>query len=368
MRADRRNRATTRAGRWLLGVALMLGCGGEANDPPRSVRVAPPTALAASLEEVRDSLQALADRGLAVSVAVAREDGLLWSEALGYADPVERRPATAETRYRIYSLAKPMTAMAAARLMEHGRLDPEAPVQRYVPAFPEKRATITPMHLATHTSGIRHYNGPEEARGRRHCESVEDALPFFSRDSLLHSPGERETYSSWGYVLLSAVVEEAAGLPFTEAMQNWVFGPAGMTGTVLDDPGTPGPNRANFYREAPEGTVELEEPVDNTCKWGAGGFLSTAEDVARFALTMVHGDLVSRPTRQLFLRGSSTYTAQGVGAGGTAFLVADAERRLGIALLSNVTGETLGPALQRLARRIHEAVRVDPDAITEAGG
>jgi CubicO group peptidase (beta-lactamase class C family) len=88
--------------------------------------------------------------------------------------------------------------------MEQRKLDPAAPIQRYVPGFPDKGAPITALQLAEHTSGIRHYAGDDEARSQRHCADVTAAMEIFADDPLVHAPGRRETYSSWGYVLLSA--------------------------------------------------------------------------------------------------------------------------------------------------------------------
>jgi serine beta-lactamase-like protein LACTB, mitochondrial len=212
------------------------------------------------------------------------------------------------------------------------------------------------MQLATHISGIRQYVDEAEGRSPQHCESVEDALALFSEDPLVHPPGERETYSSWGFVLLSAVIQGAGEEAFPEVMRRLVFEPAGMVSTVLDDPGRSTEHRTAFYREAAGGVIEPEGPVNNTCKWGAGGFVSTAEDVAHFGLAMIDGSLVSEPSQQLFLRGNSVYSAQGVGAGGTAFLVVDAEHGLAISLLAHVTGNSVGPALQEIAREIHRGV------------
>lgn len=336
--------------------ALLVGCGGASKEPTNSIGISPPDALKAPVAKTREQLRSLSETGIGISVAVATAEGTIWSEAHGYADVAEGSPTTPQTRFRIYSIAKPMTAVAAARLMERGQLDPNSPVQAYVPAFPEKAGTITPMHLATHTSGIRHYADETESQSQRHCDSVEDAVAIFSSDPLLHAPGAQETYSSWGYVLLSAVVQDVAGQNFTEALDEVVFKPVGMTNTGLDDPSQPMANRASFFREADNGTIEAAADVDNTCKWGAGGFVSTAEDVARFGVAMVNGSLISDQSLALFLRGNSVYSAQGIGVGGTAFLIVDAEHELAISLLANVTGETLGPALQAIASDLHRSV------------
>lgn len=253
-----------------------------------------------------------------------------------------------------------MTAAAAARLLEAGRLDPNAPVQRYVPDFPDKGSPITPMHLATHSSGIRHYADEAEASNSRHCARVADALEVFADDPLVHAPGEGETYSSWGFVLLSGVLENAAEQRYEQAMDDLVFQPAGAGSFVLDDPTKEVPGRTRFYHETTPGTFSLADEVDNTCKWGAGAWLGTAGEVAQFGLALVDESFLSPRTQQLFLRGQPTFRSQGVGTGGTAFLIVDDAQNLSIALLANAAGDTVGPALQEAAGRLYEVFASGP--------
>ncbi|MDX1568499.1 MAG: serine hydrolase domain-containing protein, partial [Longimicrobiales bacterium] len=339
-------------------------------DPEGSAQLPIRTAVASpeyesAIDSSRAVLRAAAAEGVGVAAAVAVEGEIIWLEGAGYADRTDRAPVDpGTTRFRVYSVTKPMTAAAPARLMERGRLDPSAPVQRYVSDFPEHPAhptPITPMHLATHTSGIRHYADEGEAANRRHCETVEEALTLFRDDPLVHPPGDGETYSSWGYVLLSAVLEGATASTYSEVMEEWVFEPTGMARTVLDDPTATVEGRAAFYEEV-EGGEEPDrlrpaEPVDNTCKWGAGAYLSTAGDVARFGAAMLDPGFLSPPSLELFMRGEDVYRAQGVGAGGAAFLVVDRGASLIVALLSNAVGEGAGPAAQRATAAIHDWFR-----------
>lgn len=364
MKKDRTIASMSRAACVILAVAVVPGA---CEDPPGTSLPVRTTVSspdhAALIDSARSHLRRAADPGVGLAAAVTVGGRLVWLEGVGYADlegqaPVE--PGT--TRFRIYSVTKPMTAVAAARLMERGGLDPSAPIARYLPDPPPAAETVTPMQLATHTSGIRHYRG-QEAANLRHCATVSEAISIFRDDPLVHPPGERETYSSWGFVLLSAVVEGAGGSPFSESMDRLVFGPAGMSRTVLDDPTRPVEGRASFYEEAAPVTVESEgertgivepaSPVDNTCKWGAGAYLSTAEDVARFGAAMLDGDFLSPRSLELFMRGEDVYRVQGIGTGGAAFLSVDRTRSLSVALLSNASGETAGPEARRTAEAIH---------------
>jgi len=93
-----------------------------------------------------------------VSVAVVQNGQPVWSAGFGMADLEDSAPATASTLYRLGSISKSITAVAILQLYERGKLDLDAPVQKYCPAFPPKDSPITSRQLLAHLSGIRHYN------------------------------------------------------------------------------------------------------------------------------------------------------------------------------------------------------------------
>src|SRR5712691_3853581 len=143
----------------------------------------PPTPYAAVVARARAIACArLADHIPGLAVAVAVDGRIVWSEAFGYADLDAKTPATPATQFRIGSVSKPLTAAAVAQLYEQGKLDLDAPVQRYVPSFPDKGYPITTRQLAGHLAGIRNYRGDEPLLNR-HFDSVRDGLAIFEHDS-----------------------------------------------------------------------------------------------------------------------------------------------------------------------------------------
>lgn len=221
--------------------------------------------------------------GLSVAVGVNGE--VVWSEGFGFADLESRVPATPLTKFRIGSVSKTLTADAIARLVQEGRLDLDAPVQQYVPSFPEKRWPLTSRQVAGHLGGIRHYQGMESVtEGRRTYPSVILSLRIFRDDTLLFEPGTQYSYSSYGYNLLSAVVQSAVAEPFLSYIDRVVFERLGMRHTVADYVDSIIPYRTRYYSRGRggEGTRNAVF-VDNSYKWAGGGFLSTPEDLVRFA-------------------------------------------------------------------------------------
>ena len=97
-------------------------------------------------------------------------------------------PVWPTTRFRIGSISKPPTATALMKLVEAGKIDLDAPVQKYVPSFPDKGAVITVRMVAGHLGGIRHYRG-EEFTIQRHYGSVLEGLQVFENDPLAFSAG-----------------------------------------------------------------------------------------------------------------------------------------------------------------------------------
>ena len=93
--------------------------------------------------------------GLALTIVVGKK--IAVSRAYGFADLENQVPVTTATLFRTGSIAKPMTSVAAMALYQAGKLDLDAPVQKYCPAFPKKQWTITTRELLGHLSGIRHY-------------------------------------------------------------------------------------------------------------------------------------------------------------------------------------------------------------------
>lgn len=238
------------------------------------------------------------DRIPGLSVAVAHGGRVVWAAGYGFADLENFVPATATTVYRTASIGKALTATAVMQLVEAGELDLDVPIQRYCPVFPEKRWPITTRNLLGHTSGIRHYGGPnEEAElfNTVHYDDVEGPLEIFAADTLLFEPGTAHLYSTFGYDVLGCVLEGAAGLPFMRYMEDRVFSPAGMADTRDDDPRAVIPRRAEGYLLA-DGELRNSRAVDMSSKLPAGGYVTTAVDLARFAVAMMDHELVSRET------------------------------------------------------------------------
>ena len=230
-----------------------------------------------------------------LSIAIVVNHRLAWSNGYGLADVENFVPAKATTMYRLGSISKPVTAAAVMQLAGRGRLDLDAPIQKYCPAYPEKQWPVTARLLLAHLAGVRHYKGIEFA-STRHYPSVVEGLAMFKDDPLLQQPGSKFTYTTHGYAVLGCAVEGAAGMKFDEYLLEHVFKPARMDRMRVDNLFDIIPNRAQGYQKTQSGELRNSGLADTSYKIPGGGLISTAEDLARFAIAMQAGVLVKKET------------------------------------------------------------------------
>ncbi len=319
------------------------------------VPVAPAAAQNLDEDRIRQLAQSVLAETPGLSLAVGRDGRILVAAGFGAASLEPETPVTPDTRFRVYSVSKPWTAAAALRLAVAGRLDPDAPIS--VPSYPDKGVAISAFHLGTHSSGIRHY-APGEAETNLRCATVTEAVEIFADDPLLYTPGTDRSYSTWGFVLLGAVIEQAAGEPFDAVLRGEVLDPSGMSSTVHAAVADGPLARAHEPREG-GGFREVTDTTDPSCKWGGGGYLSTATDLVRFPLAVLAGELLPPPAVGLLFDGDEpVHRTGGSGPGGTAHVRTDLESGLVVALTAN-TGGAL-ETLSRLADSIAAAATPAP--------
>jgi serine beta-lactamase-like protein LACTB, mitochondrial len=251
-------------------------------------------------------------RAPGLSLTVATRGKIVWSVSCGYADLRSRRPVTAHTRFRIGSVSKTLTATALAEYAESGRVDLDTRVDRYVD-FPSHGGAITLRRLAGHLGGIRHYESRAEAVNRRHFASVTVSLALFAGDPLVAEPGTRFSYSSYGYDVIGAALEGVSGRDFGPLMREAVLAPAHMRETTLAS--APRAVRSTFYEVKDSGGVRVSPPIDLSDRLPAGGFLSTADDLARFGIALTEGTLVGGETAAMMLRSQRTTAGEETGYG-----------------------------------------------------
>ncbi|EEF57828.1 serine hydrolase domain-containing protein [Pedosphaera parvula] len=286
------------------------------------------SALAASLDDaIKDTRtqirERIAPKVPGLSIAIGRDGKILWSEGFGYADLETKKPVTPQTLFRIGSISKPLTAAGLMLLVEHGQLDLDTDIHQYVHDFPDKGQCITTRQLAGHLAGISRGSQGKELFINQHFATVRDGVKLFEDDPLLSKPGEKFSYSSHGWSLISWIMESAAKKDFLTYMEKAVFTPLEMTNTMPDYANRDIPQRTQFYDTNSDGGFKLSPTIDNSYKWAAGGFLSTPEDLVRFGSMHLHPGFFKAQTLDTMFTSQKTTDGKPTGYGIGWYLMKD---------------------------------------------
>jgi len=250
-------------------------------------------------EVLAKAIQSQCDRdgipGLSCAIGVGA--ALPFVRGFGVADLENAVAATGKTVYRLASISKPITSVCALRLVEQGKLDLDRPVHELVSAWPQKNWPVTTRQLLGHLGGVRHYR-PGEVESTHHFATQTESLARFAADPLLHEPGTAYHYSTYGYNLVAAVVEQAAGKPFAQVVRDLVAAPSGAATLQDDDVQRIVPWRAQGYVKV-DGVLQNSALMDGSYKLGGGGLCCSAEDLARFGQALAAGKLLEAETLAL---------------------------------------------------------------------
>lgn len=256
------------------------------------------------LANLKELIEIRNNAGLpSVSAAIAYNDNLKWAGATGYADLENSRLATLTSRYRLGSTSKALTGSLLGRLLDEGSISLNGTVGGYAPELPDKFTEVTVLMLASHTAGIRHYsNTPplwppwHPMFSKKHYNSVEQGLAIFIDDDLIFEPGTGFKYSTYGYSLLSGVMEYATGTDFESLLQKKLFIPADMSHTGIDKQASMA-ERVSFYSTS-EDKYTAAYPTDSSYKIAGGGIVSTPSDLVMLGQLLLGDSFISDKVRQ----------------------------------------------------------------------
>lgn len=275
----------------------------------------------AQLDTIDATLRAFVDSGhvSGVYAVIARYGRTGYERTFGWRDVAARDRLERDDIFRIYSMTKPVIAVAVLRLVEDGRLVLDDPVSKYIPSFAhlkvfvggdadapvlaEPSSPVTVRMLLNHTSGLPYgltRSAVDTIFGRARLYRPERTLAEFV-DSLalvplLFHPGTRWSYSS-GFDVAGRVIEVASGQPLDEYLESALFRPLGMRDTGFRVRPETRRRIATVYAPSVDGTIRPLGP-DNLLAmfepearflWGSGGLLSTPDDFLRFAQMLLNG-------------------------------------------------------------------------------
>ena len=260
-----------------------------------------------------------------MNVLIIKDGEELFYYDEGYADIENRKPIKRDSIFRLYSMSKPVTAVAVMILAERGLIDLGQPVSDFLPGFKDQRVCqngkLVPVYrpavirdLLNMTAGLVYpgVDGEPEIQmarvfdeiianlGTDHQVSTVNAANAIGRCPLKFHPGETYFYSS-GADVLGAVTEVASGMKFGEFLKKEIFEPLKMEDTGFCVPERKVDRVALPYQTAPDGTLEVykgcnlgvqnDVTTKNDFESGGGGLVSTLDDYASFAAMLLGGGI-----------------------------------------------------------------------------
>jgi CubicO group peptidase (beta-lactamase class C family) len=246
-------------------------------------------ALARSIESV---VAPLAERGAFSGVVlIANGDDVLFEKAWGMASYELGVPNRPDTRFRIASITKRFTAIILEQLAAEKKLSLEEPLAKWAPEFP-KADRITVAHLRDHRSGIR---DPEKLRRVVPAShTAAEVVALLAKEPLATEPGEKHSYTTANYAVLSYVIERVEGAPFADVVRRRVYVPAGMKDAGDIDSVSVVPRLASGYMPDPYAAsgMAVSGPEDTSWKTGGGSGYAAARDLHRFHRAFFGGKLL----------------------------------------------------------------------------
>ncbi|HEY4360897.1 MAG TPA: serine hydrolase [Bryobacteraceae bacterium] len=227
------------------------------------------------------------------TVLVARGDSVLFNRAYGAANLEFGVPNAANTRFRVGSLTKQFTAAAVLLLEERGKLHVEDRINAHIPNPPKAWDSITIFQLLTHTSGIPSLmDFPDYPQLRPFAILPARLVETLAKRPLDFVPGSRMSYSNSGYDVLGYLIEQVAGEPYAQFLQENFLTPLDMKDTGYESGAAVVPQRASGYVQGALGW-ENAPFVNMTVLYAAAGLYSTTSDLLRWERGLFGGRVLS---------------------------------------------------------------------------
>jgi CubicO group peptidase (beta-lactamase class C family) len=234
-----------------------------------------------------------------LTFAVVRNGGIVRLGAYGFGNLEWQARATNDTRFEVASVSKMVDGAAIRILVEEGKVDPEAPVSRYVEGLPSSWSAMKVRHLITMSSGLpEDFGSAAIPYNAEVCTPADDASLIKEFTTLPMKPiGDQFSYSSANYAMLGMIVAKVSGKSYAQFLQERIFTRAGMTQSSVIDNSAVISERAEGYRRA---KGELKRG------WFLGQYLhsrpddavlTTARDLARFVVALEAKLIVKDPEK-----------------------------------------------------------------------
>ncbi|MDN5288159.1 MAG: hypothetical protein JWR38_4433 [Mucilaginibacter sp.] len=231
-----------------------------------------------------------------ISVAVIKDNKVIWLTAYGFANSENDTPADTSTIYRIGSITKTFTAVVLMQLVQEGKIKLDDPVEQYLPEIKKldgyaDAGKITFRQLASHTSGLKREPDVRNADVGpldKWEEKLISCIPYTSFNS---RPSEAFLYSNMGYALLGLALSRVTGVPYMQMVQQRILTPLHMNDTFFRLPDDKRTRLAEGISNNNKGTINAKLPLKEIEGRGYrvpnGGIFSTPSDLSKFVISLM---------------------------------------------------------------------------------
>jgi CubicO group peptidase (beta-lactamase class C family) len=366
----------------VIGALLVTGVAAGADTTPPGLSAETQKKIDSAVADVLEKTGAPS-----ASIAIVRDGRIVYVQAFGDARLEPKAPAEPGMRYAIGSVSKQFTAAAILLLQQDGKLSLDDRVARYFPDL-TRANDITIRQLLSHTSGYQDY-WPQDYMFPLMAEPVapEGIMDRWAKKPLDYEPGTQWQYSNTGYVIAGRIVEKASGKPLFQFLQERIFTPLQMKSVQDFDREPLSAGNAGGYTSFALGPPRTAGASGAGWLFGAGGLAMTAEDLARWDMSIIAQTLLSESsyraleTETLLTSGVGTRYGLGVGVelesqrrklahggevvGFTAENVVYPDDRTAIVVFVNMyPSHATSQIADKLAALVFEQVQATDDAMT----
>ncbi len=225
------------------------------------------------------------------SVALSKNDTIIYTKTIGYTDVENKIKANENSTYRIGSISKTFTSVLVLKAVEENKLDLNQTIDKYFSTI-KNAEKITIKHLLTHRSGIHNFtNDKDYLTWNTQPKTENEMVAIMSKAGSDFEPDSKAAYSNSNFVLLTYILQKTFNKPYAQLLQEYIIKPVGLQNTSMGGKINPANNECKSY--VFNGSWKAETETDVSIPLGAGGIISTAGDLTKFANALFSGKILN---------------------------------------------------------------------------